>query len=402
MNYIGLERRNRCERRCLAPLVVSAMVIPLLLGACPILPDESSNAVATSEPLEQEPRDWRMVFVFLDDNDLRETADYHQDRIGDYPDRLGRTHRLILRESTRDGRTVALATGDGITHVTLPDLPAGSYLQPETLAATIAILRREFPARQQAIFLAGHGRGWRGVGFSDSDPRAYVGARELARLPGSAPEEYTLLVLDAGWSAFAELLQELRDEPVEIALPSTDLRRSGIDYAGLLETFDSGDWSPESVRDHVRTGLRDAAQGSDPVILDRRDLAELPDYLDELAAAATTVSGGVVSQEQLQSFFMERAEAVTLPGDAHVTLGDVADVPEIAALISREERFDRVFLHLVSLDELGLPAGHSPEYRSGTEIPDSPETPRFFSEIDWAPDLFGRSGFLFELWYREY
>jgi hypothetical protein len=351
-------------------------------------------------PSEQETRTWRMVFVYLDNNELTATADNDIAGLAAFADRFGHTHRVVLRDSKYDGATVGLAAGGALRTVPLSSLPAGSLLEGSVLAEVLEILDREFPADQQALFLAGHGRGWSGIGYNRNEPRNRITADDLRDVMAALPEnEGNLVVLDAGWSAFGELLYQFRDVPTDLVAAGTNLSLQGINYGALLQSLEASDWSREAMLHAVGQAFRNAGAGVEPAIFRESDLARIASYLDLLAAESSLAITTAPEQEALRSYLMERAVAPHLPGDAHIAVADLLGRIELADPNDYAPAFDALLLHLVAVDEIGLPAGHETLYRYEQD----PAAPTgFFRDIPWAPDLFGGSGFLFDLWYREF
>ncbi|TVR69953.1 MAG: hypothetical protein EA427_06930 [Spirochaetaceae bacterium] len=380
-------------------ILVPAIVLLLFISGCDITLNESHRKGNSSVPLQLEEREWRLVFLFLDENDLEDVADADIRALAAWPDALGRTHRVILRAGTWDGKSLETAAQGSLQRPEIPDLPMGSLLQGSTVSDALRIIDREFPARKQALFIAGHGRGWRGLGYSRSDPSLYLSAEELREVAQAAPATYNLLVLDAGWSAFAEVLVELAGTPVDLVAAETNLARWGIDYAGLLDALDGGTWSARTMREAAGEAVMRAGGGAPAVQLSREQLSVLPAYLESLAVAGSGFLETEPAREALREHVMNRAAAATTPGDAHLRAGDLAEMLSGITPPPENRAFESVLLHLVTVDELGLPAGHATTYRAGQE---HREGPRFFRDLSWAPDFFQRSGFLFDLWYREY
>jgi hypothetical protein len=58
-----------------------------------------------------------------------------------------------------------------------------------------------------------------------------------------------------------------------------------------------------------------------------------------------------------------------------------------------------MLLHLVHLDEIGVPAGHDDGY---VPYPEETELSAPFATLPWVPDPVRQRGVLFEIWYRQY
>lgn len=370
--------------------------------------EHDASGGETTHPIEPEMREWRIVFFFLDDNELADQAENDIEAILSVADPYAHTHRIFLRDSTYDGAVVTIATGSGSREVPLPGLPAGSLLDRDTGRTIIEVLNTEFPARKHALFIVGHGRGWRGIGYNSAAEKKLLAARDLRTLSlaGAAgipkreddpPSDHpNVIVFDAGWAAFAELIFELRSVAVNIVAPTFNLHRAGIDYRLLMEAFREGDWTLETVLERSREALERAGEGGPALVLRRSDLEGLEHYLNVIIQDASIADTSALAQEELRSQLMEDATAASVPGDTHIRLGALrANLPDANV------ELNNLLLHLVTVDELGLPAGHATAYRADASPPGS-VVPSFFQDTLWAPDFFNRRGFLYELWYREY
>lgn len=379
--------------------LLSVVALLLVPAGCDVLTEGSHAGGPGSSPLLREEREWRIVFLFLDENDLEEVADKAVQAIAAYPDPLGFTHRIVLRARTYDGSFLETAAHGTLQRIPLEGLPGGSLLDGSTIGSVLKAIHREFPSPRQVLFLIGHGRGWRGLGYSKSDATRYLSAPALREIAHAAPADYNLLVLDAGWSAFAEVLVELSDAPVDVIASETNLVRRGIDYGELLRLLDTSSWSPGAMRDAAGRALRDAGYGEAPVQLLREELPLLRAHLSGLITATAPHVEREPNRDELRGVLMSRAVPATTPGDAHITLRALREALPADGYTGEPSAFDSLLLHLVTVDELGLPAGHATSYRAAGE---SADTPSFFRELSWAPDFFGRHGVLFDLWYREY
>lgn len=387
------------------PVVVSIALTwaALGLGGCESAMNVPAEKTPDSIPVDPVPptaeRPWRFIFLFLDGGDLTDQASRDIRDLAQYDDPLGHLHRLVLRETTYDGTAVSIASGGKIREIGLPNLPKGSLLNGDTVAAVLQSLADAFPAEKQAIFISGHGRGWRGIGYSERNPALHLTPREIRTIVDSVSSVHTIMILEAGWSGFTEVLFALADAAVDVVAAGTNLARSGIDYEGLIMALHGGSWSTGEVEHEATRAMTLASDNVPAIHLRATDLAQLPAYLEDLVIAGEEHTGSLVARDQLRQGLLARASTATLPGDAHLRLGDLAEA--MPGLTPRYDSspLENLLIHLVSVDELGLPAGHDTHYRADS---DSSGDFRFFQTVSWAPDFFGRRGFLFDLWYKEY
>lgn len=400
LRYSKQERRTSAGGTPAMVTILATLIFTVLVGCSDLSGGAGSADGGVGLPSEQEPRSWRMVFVYLDDNELTATVDKEVANLATFPDSFGHTHRVILRDSRYEGATVGLAAAGALRTVPIPSLPAGSLLDGAVLADILRVLAVEFPAHSQALFISGHGRGWSGIGYSHREPRDRITAEDLRVILTALPENRgNLVVLEAGWSAFGELLYEFRHAPTDLVAARTNLSQRGIDGESLLRSLEATDWSRDAMLLTIEQAFRNTGEGVEPAVFRESDLHRTGPYLQLIVDSASEAITTAPDRETLRSGLMEAAVVPDLPGDAHIAVADLLPWIELMDPGAYLPAFDDLLLHLVTVDEIGLPAGHDTNYRFER---DSSAPAGFFRDIQWAPDLFGGSGFLFDLWYREF
>ena len=373
-------------------VVRGAAVCLALAGllTCRLQPELETTTGTTTSMDERELRRWRLVFLFLDDNDLAGTVDVAAHRIAATPEGRDESYRIILRDSRYDGSAVEVVRQGELARIPLAELPVGSLLSGEVLGRVLTVLHREFPAEEQILVVSGHGRGWRGLGATAGAPMAVLSGASLAEALDALPAEVgQILVLEAGWSGFVENLYSLKDLPVAVIAAVTDVRRTGMDHPWWLQQADHAGWDREAIADFLVQAMREAQlTPEEPLWLHAEDLETLPLVIDGVIREHGILPIGPDLQQQVQQDLLGRAQTPVLPGEAHIALRDLDPlVPE---------QFRNLLLHLVLVDEHGGAVGHAREYRQESASREHP----FLTSQAWAPDLLNRRGFLFDLWYR--
>jgi len=341
-------------------------------------------------PAEGTPRDWRVLYYGWDENDLAPyiAADIAELASAGFP--ADEYHCVAVRASLLEEGVIEVIRDGTITpHPAGTDEGVAVDRSLYTAAGVTSIreyLTRRFPAERELLVLAGHGRGFRGIGTVTGRDAVFLGATDIPALlrDATAPAGSAVVVIDAGYTP-AELL---------VGLPASVGRVVATGGPRDLSGLDLGAIQPESVAASA-TELFLQNAGDDGFVITAGELAALP---EAITTVATTLSGTITSraaQDSLQDALLEACRVPALPGDASITLGELCT----AMSIPLPDVPDRVPLYLVHLDELGLPDGHPPEYRRDS---DSTLLSPGFRDIPWAPDLLRRKGALFDLWYREF
>lgn len=340
-------------------------------------------------------REWRLVFLYFDANELVDVFDGHVEAIRRAPDQLEMAHAVIIRESDYRGTSVSAIAGGEVRPVTVPDLPTGSLFDGDVLERLFGALHEHFPASRQALFIAGHGRGWSGVGYSEGAEHRMLASEDLRTLAEGetfTDTETNLLVFDSGWSAFAEFLYPLRGAATTVISAGTNLHDTGINYGTLMERFAEGHWSFDAMVTATKEAFVGAGTDDSPVVVSEADLSRLSSYLRILIDNAALHLTSPNDQFDLRSTLLQVAVPEAIPGDVHIRTGDLPEA-------DRRDPLSRLLLHLITIDEIGQPSGHATHYRA---VSDPAGSQGFFHAVPWAPDFFRRSGFLFDLWYREF
>ncbi|MFP4211395.1 MAG: hypothetical protein ACLFR8_09145 [Alkalispirochaeta sp.] len=341
-------------------------------------------------PPEAAPKRWRILYYGWDENEL---ARYIAEDIAEIAS-IGFSdteyHCIVVRASKlRNGEVEVIQ--DGV--VTTSPIDAATGVDPNRslyTASDVAGLRgwivQQFPAERELVILAGHGRGWRGIGSVVGEETTFLVAGDIPALlhDPAATIGSAVVVFDVGYTP-AELLVELPVSVGSLVATNGPRHASGLDFAEV----EANDVAASTTELFLRTA------GNDGYVLTGDQIASLP---ETIASVGVALSGAITSrsvQDSLQNTLLTECRVPSLPGDAYVTLDEVCSsitftLPGIPSAVP---------LCLVHLDELGLPDGHDPDYRR-----DSDETTLSpgFREIPWSPDLLRREGALFDLWYREF
>jgi hypothetical protein len=308
---------------------------------------------------------------------------------------------------------------------------------PSTLTALLAFAARSFPAEHLALVIWGHGTGWR-LGRSDAGPRRPLSGVRVAGFDDSSAGDplYTaeiaaamagsgveVLGLDVCLGAMLETAYELR-ECAQILVASEDVTSpDGWEYHGLLQRLAAGDLS----RDAFVAAAVDAyaeqyatTAGSTISALDLGRIGAVNESLNAFSDALwAAVSGDADRLGLRQLLFSGVEDFYVTPGDLNLDLVDLADVVKgaydwadaeadalkaaVAASVLREWHHEQenpraagLAVHYVPLDALGMPVAHDEAYIRGRTV-SSPLA--FVSDSTWVPNLDGKTGLLYRLWY---
>jgi hypothetical protein len=370
--------------------------LSLLLGAVACIGFGCSDGLVERDvqdataPVEGTTREWRVLYCGWDENDLASyiAADIAELASAGLPD--SRYHCLAVRASRlEEGMIEVIRDGTITAHPVGPDEGVSDdrslYTSPGISTIRDYITRR-FPAGRELLILAGHGRGFLGIGTVSGRDAVFLAAVDIPALLRDTGAEAgsAVLVIDAGYTP-GELLVELPVSVGRLVATKGPRELSGLDL-GAIE--------PDQIVASTTEQFLQSA-GADGYVLTGRELAALP---EAITSVATALSGAVTSraaQDSLQRALLAGCRVPVIPGDAYITLGELCSAVSIPIAGVPAS----VPLYLVHLDELGLPDGHAPEYRRDS---DATVLSPGFREIPWAPDLLRRNGALFDLWYREF
>jgi hypothetical protein len=350
---------------------------------------------ADSSPVTGSVRPWRLVYLGWDDNELEGAVDRDVRELARAGLPEDTFHCLILRESRiASGEAHLIRNGERVA------TPVGNS-EPLSLfdESSLLFLRRwyreNFPADREVVIVAAHGRGWRGIGSGPAGDTRMVDASTLPALFGSEDAPSDIVVMDAAYGASAELLVGLADGVARMVASDGPRDAEGLDFSNFGELL-ADRWN-RGEPEEIVAALVDAfsADSDAPVVLDREELRTLGSVVQSCADAGATMIRSREQQLSVQESLLDSALIHRLPGDACVSLETLADLMAVPVTPSS----GRVLLHLVHMNELGVPEGHDPGYRRNTE--DSVLSPSFRS-LPWAPDMARHDGFLYDLWYRRF
>lgn len=358
-----------------------------------------------------DPREWLLVLLAFDDNELRSSTDQDIRELTSAADDGHRIHRLTIRDSRNDGNRITVVDSDGERPLNETELPAGSLFDGATSAALLSRLQSLFPAKGTILVLSGHGRGRRGFGVSDTDPTVSFTDRELTKLfQALSPEEHPeYLVVDGSYGVQLEFLYPVVEAETTVIAHTGNLLAGGLDYRLLGSVVSAHRHSDPEILPALVGALDNASTsgqsaGSGAFALTPGSIAAAVATIPFLADAGRDATGDLLSQETLRSDLLSQAITPGVPGDASITLGRVLDHPLMVERLFAshgdfyaDTSWRQLSLHLVIVDEIGSPTGHDLDYRPdlGTSDP-----PQFCFDTRWAPDLTHSSGFLYYLWYR--
>jgi hypothetical protein len=250
------------------------------------------------------------------------------------------------------------------------------------------------------VVIAGHGRDWLGIGYDEIDATATLDPVSLAEALRTTSEtdavtQARILVLDAGWSALAEVLAPLSmstTQRLTVIAPHGERSIHGLDYTELVDWF--ARVQPTDT-DSAVAGIVDLFPPDSTVTIDAAGRAALGNAIATVATHGSAGISSIDTQRALRDALMAHVTYATVPGRGYIALGDAAGACGTSVL----PQLDDVLLMLTELDELGWPSGHPLSYRTDTE--ESRLSPSF-TAYGWAPNIVARHGFLFDLWYRDF
>jgi hypothetical protein len=383
----------KAKEICVTPLVLYVLLsFGCALGTSPTDPVDAGGGV-------DDPVEWRLVYVGWDDNELASpiASDIQEIIDADLPTDLFTT--IVVRDTGLvDGEIEIIVPGD--TRRETVDLPRSPTLfDAGTLATVREHIDRSYPARGEIVVFAGHGRGWRGVGMRSGVDSLVATPTALARfLPPVENEIPRLVVVDAGYGAVGEVLFEFASGCSRVVATTSARDNDGIDFESVGSALRSIPIDRMGEIEEIGAAFFDAFESHAPtrtVYMTGEELTSLGDTIIASAAAVTDQISSYESQTAAQTSSLAAAIIPELPGEAFIPLDALTDI----LAIPPPPRNGGILLHLVSLDELGVPIGHDDTYRRGSE---DTAIPPLFAELPWAPDLARRRGLLFDLWYRQF
>lgn len=388
---------NYACRTIPAVLAVIAAVTLSVPGCAPPL-TAVDKAVATTD--DAGVRQWRIVYFGWDENELGSAVadDVMELAAANLPEDT--FHCVVVRDSVLAGGNIELIRRGGTTPLPVPAGSNPRLFDPSAIAAVRRFVEETFPAEKEIVVVAAHGRGWRGIGSDSADSSTLLTTTAIPLLFGSdEASEATprLAVFDVGYGASAEILAGLSssvDRLVAAAGPRND---AGVDFERVGRALvGASDRVP--ALETAYTVFADEFRRTVPQHTVACTAAELAGISGAIHAFADAVPAAIPTrdgQNQVQSELLAAARVPAVPGDAFVSFGDVAEALGSVVTTVPED----LLLHLVHLDEIGVPAGHDAGY---VPYPEETELSAPFTNLPWAPDPVRQRGVLFEIWYRQY
>ena len=350
---------------------------------------------------ERQHRDLRVVFLFYDQNELRPLVDQQIAEIVQVEEKGDRVHVVIARASNSVPHGISYVQDRSLRHIKIEALPRQPLEEPETLDLLLRGIATEFPASKQLLVVSGHGRGWRGIGTFDADRQRVLTGDILARAVTELPPELSqVVILEAGWSGFADMIFPFRDKPLEIITAPFNIVQRGMNHARWIELSQRDSWHHSALLDHLQQEMMNAATDHtvavEPILLTSTNLADLGSRLGAVVNSAINS----ISIENLETLREHLLNGSTLPpgsDEAHITFDTLCEVisGEICGALGTEAR--KIALHLVTLDGSGKPKGVAEGYFT----PEVREKYEFKRALAWAPDPQFERGFLSRLWFSQ-
>ncbi|MFA7565504.1 MAG: clostripain-related cysteine peptidase [Alkalispirochaeta sp.] len=381
--------------------VLLAVLLSSFLVSCQIPTDNPVSSDAT--PTAGSARPWRLVYIGWDDNELSGPISRDIDELvrAGLPEDL--FHCIVIRDTVlQTGRVEVIRRGEPL--LVSPDGMSGRDLfDSQTLVDLRGWYTKEFPAAHEVVVIAAHGRGWRGIGSGGPEDRRLITAGTLPNLFGEAGTTENMVtdvvVFDVGYGGTAELLYGLKGCVSEIVTSSGPRGPEGLDlqFFGAQITVETDQTGRSADVNRVVSAAESAfvQSGAEPVVFSSEDLVNFSDTVRNVALAGTDTITNVSTQNEVQNNLLASVVVPTLPGDAFIPFGAVAD----AVGINAASEIGDILLHLVHLDEIGSPDGHDITYNRDE---DNSAVDSAFRNLPWAPSLTGKNGFLFDLWYRRF
>jgi hypothetical protein len=348
---------------------------------------------------ERQHRDLRIVFLFYDQNELQPLVDQQIADILRVEEHGDRVHVVIARASSVVPHSISYVQDQSLRYLKIKELPRQPLEEPETLALLMREIDTEFPAARQLLIISGHGRGWRGIGSFDANRQRVLNGDTLAQALENVPQEVAqILVLEAGWSGFADFIYPFQGFSLDIIAAPFNIVHGGMNHRRWLNLSQRSEWQDIALRDYVHQEMVNAAIGSpvtgEPIHLTEQNLRDLGLRIGSVFNRAQE-SINDLNREALRKNLL--SQSIQPPGsaEAHITIETLCTVlAELSCteLIPEEQK---IALHLAVLDSHGAPTSITPGYFS----PEIRKDYAFIRALDWAPDGTSERGFLGRLWF---
>lgn len=377
------------------PLTVAAVatvicIVPTVGCSLPQTPSTASDESAT---LSVQP--WRLVMLVFDRNPDAShlTADIDEFREAQFT--AGTVHRVVIQDSRIAEGKITYVEGGRARTLTNPDLRESDLTSPVDLATLLEVVATAFPAENEALFLTGHGRDWKGFGYRTDAPGETLTSGTLTRALTRRETEPSsqVVVADGSWTATSEWITGLSPLNLHVVCAAGEVSEAGLDYRALADPE-----SPGSAEDFARRIAAAVTTERDEggVYLPPKDVRSLPSVVRSIATAGVDHIHSAQLQQDLKADLVNHGIAAGTPGMSWISLGDLEEALDVNRVPSA---LKQMLLYLTDVNEHGVPTGHRMDY--ATNAAPSQLSPEF-QALRWAPDHQQRRGFLYRLWYRQF
>jgi len=311
------------------------------------------------------PREWTFIIYMAADNDLESAAiadikeleavryDYDSspvsilvllDRNPGYDMTNGNWSgtRLFEVRTDYDGLTSTITS----TRLDCPDLglSKGSETElntadPLVLSRLIDFAKRDYPADHYALFIWGHGTGWRGasinnpltsplkaVAFDDTSGQ-YMSLPAFGR--AIAGKGLSLVGFDTCYGALLEVAYQIRNSAQIFIGSEGEILSTGWDYESLFTGFlDKSDLSMENLADTIQNQFKRQYSGFNNATISRIQLSQVNNLFLKFnsfaGAVAEAITSAQVKNEVLNQvlYNIERYHFTSFPSDLYIDIFD--------------------------------------------------------------------------------
>ena len=293
----------------------------------------------------------------------------------------------------------------GLSDSSQTELDMGNY---NVLKTFISYAKNNYPARNYALILWGHGSGWRYSGLEQTCSRAvaiddkshsFISVKELGL--ALEAQDFCVIGFDTCFGAVFENLYELKDETEYLVASPGITPAAGWNYKLLLEALDSSDFSSEIIAEKMK-----AAGPENITITKASHLASIMQSLENFSQA---LAAGITSQTSRRSVLdllmtVKNYSYTQYPCDMYLDLFSMAQV----FLDSQDSHLQKAAKDLSSLTaslEIGihfipkagenlLASSHSAHYIKNPN--DSSQCTFIKDSLWWVPTINGKTGSLLD------
>lgn len=398
---------NRNERLRLlvvavGPRVTVGLICIFVAVGCAV-PDGPRTSTDESATLSMQP--WRMVMIVFDRSPDASHLTADIDELREARFTAGTTHRLVVRDSHITEGKITFFEKRRARTLTLPNLQGSDITDPEDLATLLEAVATYFPAENEALFLSGHGRDWRGFGYRTDAPDETLTATTLAgafTLRDTAPSSQ-VVVADGSWTATSEWITGLATRDVHVVCAAGEISEEGLDYRTLADPGTPG--TADAFARRIAAAVTTEG-GEHGVHLAPEHVRSLPVAVRAVSDAGIDHVESMQRQQDLKAQLVDRAVTAGTPGMSWISLGDLEEALKLNRASEPAEQLDeppsplnQMLLYLTDVNEHGVPTGHRGDYATNAA---PSQLSSEFQTLHWAPDYQQRRGFLYRLWYHRF